>query len=391
MSEFNFLSSFNWYFPTRIRFGVGVTGNIVEELQKEQAKNVLIVTDKGIKGAGLLDKIVEYLGDNFQVSVFDEIEPNPRSGTIERCIAEYESKGIDTVIGLGGGSPMDSAKGVAVRFTNPGNVKDYTRAGGQPIKNKPATIVAIPTTSGTGSEVTFGAMITNEDNNRKLAIFTPIVAPTLALVDPQMTATLPARPTAETGVDALTHALEAYTSRIGYPITDAIAIRAIQLVGESLRQAVGNGQNMIARSKMMLASMMAGMAFTNGGLGIAHSMGHPLSGIFDYPHGLTCGVMLPYVMEWNLISCPSKFADVAKALGENIDGLSVMEAAKKSVKAVRDLLVDLDIPLTLKDTGVKKSDLQQLISDCIVQGPKANPRVPFGEKEITKIYEKAFE
>ena len=391
MTEFNFLSSFGWYFPTRIRFGVGVTGNIVEELQKEQAKNVLIVTDKGIKGAGLLDKIVNLLGDNFQVSVFDSIEPNPRSDTMEKCIAKFKDSDIDTVIGLGGGSPMDSAKAIAVRFTNPGNVKDYTRSGGQPIKNRPATIVAIPTTSGTGSEVTFGAMITDEVKHLKLAIFTPDVAPTLALIDPEMTVTLPAKATAETGIDALTHALEAYTSRIGYPITDAIAIRAIELVGESLRQAVGNGGNIVARSKMMLASTMAGMAFTNGGLGIAHSMGHPLSGELDLPHGLTCGVMLPYVMEWNIISCPQKFADVARALGVKTQGLSVIDAAKKSVDAVLELLRDLDIPTTLKDSGVKKSELPQLIEDCKLQGAKANPRVPFGEREIKKIYERAFE
>lgn len=379
---------FEYQLPTKIIFGINATAKLKDELDRLRAKKVLVVTDKGVIKAGLVDKTINALRTDFEVNIFDEVEPNPRSSTIEKGVKEFAEKSIDVVIGIGGGSSMDSAKAIALRFTNSGNILDYKR-GGKLIANPPKPIIAIPTTAGTGSEVTFASMITDEATKMKVAIFSPQIAPTIAIVDPLMTINLPPEPTIGSGSDALTHAIEAYTSINANFVSDALSLTAIKLIGSNLREVVGNGQNIIARSNMLLASTLAGMAFTNVGLGIVHSLAHPLSGILDLPHGMVCGIILPYIMKWNLIATPSKFADIAEAMGENITGLSPIKKAKRAIEAVQELLTDVGVPRNLKEVGVDEAIVPKLVEQALAEGLKANPRRQFSKEIVLKLYMEA--
>jgi alcohol dehydrogenase class IV len=379
---------FEYQLPTKVIFGINATAKLKEELDRIKAKKVLVVTDKGVRKAGLVDKVVNPLGANFEVNVFDDVEPNPRSSTIEKGVKEFADKNIDAVIGVGGGSSIDSAKAIALRFTNSGHILDYKR-GGKPIAHPPKPIIAIPTTAGTGSEVTFASMITDEVNKMKVAVFSPQIAPAIAIVDPLMTINLPPEPTIGSGADALTHAIEAYISINANFVSDALSLMAIKLISSNLREVVGNGQNITARSNILLASTMAGMAFTNVGLGIVHSLAHPLSGILDTPHGMACGILLPYVMRWNLVAVPSKFASIAEAMGEDVAGLSPIKKAKKAVEAVQELLIDIGVPQNLKQIGVDEPIIPKLVEQALVEGLKANPRRQFSKEIAFGIYMEA--
>jgi alcohol dehydrogenase len=253
-------------------------------------------------------------------------------------------------------------------------------------------LVAVPTTAGTGSEVTWFSVLTDPDAKAKIVIATPFIAPNVAMIDPVMTQTMPPEITAFTGMDALTHAVEAYVSAKATPMSDTLALRAIELIGSNLRQAVGNGDNLEARSNMMLGSTIAGMAFANSSVGLVHAMAHALGGWFNIAHGIVNAVLLPPVMEYNLIACPAKYADIAVAMGENIEGLSDIEAAHISVEAIHDLSEDIGIPRDLKKLGADPSLVGQLADETENQrgAYPFNPRKA-NKTDVIGIFNKVFE
>jgi alcohol dehydrogenase class IV len=355
-----------------ILFGNGIVAEIGKEVAELGAKKVLVVTDQGIIKAGLLPRVVAPLESaGIAVSVFDQCEPNPSVETVDEVAGL--AKDVDLLVGFGGGSSMDVAKAAGILVTNGGKIQDYE--GINLVKVPPVPMVAVPTTSGTGAESTPFSVVTDHARHWKMAIGSSYSIPSLAVCDPELTLTLPPGLTAATGMDALTHAIEGFTSLSNDPISESIALKAIELVAGSLRQAVAKGDaNLDARYDMMLGSMMAGMVFTNTILGIGHSMAHPLGGMFNIAHGTANAILLPIIMEFNLPGNLDKFGKVAVAMGEKIDGLTITQAALKSVEAVKVLAQDIGIP-RLSELGVKKSDVPALAEEAMKGGDRwTNPR-----------------
>jgi alcohol dehydrogenase class IV len=392
MSEILF--SFN--IPMEIVFGKGVSNQVGHKMKSKGLKKALIVTDKGIVNAGLLEKIQSSLhSENIDYFVFDEVPPNPPASTVMQGASVYKDNNCDFLIAVGGGSVMDSCKCIGMIVENEGDILEYDIAleNTREIEKVSAPTVMIPTTAGTGSEVNFWAVITDEHKHVKASIGATNMYPVLSLVDPEMTLKLPQHITAATGMDALTHAIEAYTARStmlnSSPLTEAIALKAIQLISENIRQSYAKGYSYESRENMMLGSMMASMAFSNSGLGNTHSLAHPLGGHYDIPHGVANAILLPYVMEFNLSACPEKFQNIAIALGENVEKLSTIEAAHKAIKAVKSLSNDLNIP-ALKTFNIPENAWPELAEDAL-NDPNTlrNPRVSTLQ-DMLSLYEKAY-
>lgn len=367
---------FKFQAQTKILFGSGVAGQLGSEVQALACSKVLIVTDRGIVRAGLLDKVTPSLRDaGVEFAVFDEVEPNPTDLTLVQGAQCLRDERAQAVVGLGGGSPLDAAKGIAVLATNEGEVESYIH-GADPWPIPPLPILALPTTAGTGAEVSPAAMVNLPQKKIKAALFGPSILPRVALVDPLLTLGLPPRLTALTGLDALCHAVEAYTCAKANPISDAIAERAITLVANSLRQAYANGGNVQARSDMLLASTMAIMAAANaGGLGIIHSLAQTIGGYYNLPHGLTIAVCYPAGLAYNVIAMPDKYARISQLLGTDISGMTTVEAGKSVVAAHRDLIADLDVRDDLRSLGVQPQDFSRLAELAMLDGSTpVNPR-----------------
>jgi alcohol dehydrogenase class IV len=368
--------TFNWGVST-IEFGSGKTVDLGEIIQGMNAKKVLTVTDKGVVQAGILEKIEEPLKSaKLDHTVFDEVEPNPLDTIVDKGASLAKEIKPDVIIGLGGGSPMDSAKGISILVTNPGGIRDYEIRGLEDfgkIKRDPTPLITIPTTSGTGSEGNFWSIITNTERWNKMAIGGPApypggpcIAAEVALDDPLLTVTLPGRQTATTGLDAFTHSYEAYTANASNPIADALSEYSMRLVGEYLPIAYTNGNDVEAREMMMLASCLGGIAFANSDCAGVHCLGEALGGVYGnppkpvIPHGLCCSLFLPWVMEFNCMTDPVKHAKVARFLGESIEGLPLTEAAFKSIDGVKRLIKIVELPTSLKGLGVKEGDLEAI-------------------------------
>jgi alcohol dehydrogenase len=383
------INSFEFVLPTRIKFGEGVVRDIADELKTLGKSKPYIITDKGLVAAGIVGKITDALesGGYTEYKIFDEVEPNPRDTTVARACEDAKAYGADALIAVGGGSSMDTAKGVGVLLTHGGAIGDYE---GLDAVVRPITdLIAVPTTVGTGSEVTFWSVITDTDRHYKMSVGSPLIAPKLALVDPQLVGALPPGIVASTGMDALTHAIEGYTCTLSEPITDACAIYAIRMIGKNIREAVGSGAEE-AKGNMLLASLIAGIAFGNSDIAGVHCMAEALGGLYDTPHGVANAIMLPYVMEYNYVADYRKFADIAEALGENTDGLSAEDAAKLSVEAVRKLNTDLGIP-SLRSTGAKEEDLPELAKRASLNvSVDSNPRKA-EEQDFLDIFRQAYE
>jgi alcohol dehydrogenase class IV len=369
-----------------IVFGHGVVAEVGKHVKNYGGKKVLVCTDKGIVKVGLLEKVTDSLDAyGIEYTVFDDIEPNPSVETVYKAVELC--KDCDMVIGFGGGSSIDTAKTSAMMVTNGGKIEQYE--GIVEIKVPPLPIIAIPTTSGTGAEATPFAVVTDTTKDWKMALGSSYLIPSLAICDPDLTLTLPAGLTASTGMDALTHAIEGYTSLSNEPFSEALAAKAIKLISENLRAAVAKGEaNKDARYGMMLGSTMAATSFTNTILGICHSMAHPLGGIFHIGHGYANAIMLPIVMEFNLIGNPEKFKDIAILMGEDVSGLSLMDAAAKAVEAVKKLSNDIGIP-KLSKFGVTEADLPKLAEEAMKGGDRwTNPR-DTNLEDFIEMYKKA--
>lgn len=381
--------TYSIFLPNNLVFGVGAVEKVGEKAKELGKSKALVITDKGIVGAGLLERVLTPLEQaGLKAHIFDQIEPNPRDHTVSKAFEFGKKKEVDLIIGLGGGSPVDAAKAVGVLMTNPGTLQDYLR--GTAVKNPLPTLIAIPTTAGTGSEVTQFSVVTDTERSFKAGIANPYLIPKVAIVDPSLMESMPPSLTAATGMDALTHAIEAFVSVNAQPFSDAMALHAIRLIGMYLRPAVANGSNQEARSQMAVASTLAGMAFSNAGVGLVHAMSHPLGGRFDVPHGVANAILLPLVMRFNLIARLEKFGQVAQALGERVEGLSVSEAGKRSVEAVVQLSADIGIPGRLSQVRVKAEGIPQVAIDAtnMKRAIGWNPRL-VKQEEIEKLYREA--
>lgn len=376
------------YTSPDIVFGRGSIKTLPQKIRELNGTRVFLVSDKGIRKAGITEKVISLLKEaKIEFTVFEEIEKEPTVSVIEEAKRELLGSKANVIVGLGGGSPIDVAKALSLLATNEGSILDFI--GLEKFKKEGLPMIAIPTTAGTGSEVTRFMVFVGSDVKTKLVAVSRLGIPKIAILDPELTLTLPPKITAITGMDALTHAIESYVNISSNYISEALSMKAIELIAKSLRKAVARGSNIEAREDMLAASLLAGLAFNSTRLGIVHAMSQPAGGHFDIPHGLSNAILLPFLMEYNLIGAPERYIDIALAFGESIDGLSPMEAAAKSVKAVRDLMRDIGITERLGDFGVKEEDLEMLADEALQSGNVfVNPRFPSRE-DIIEIYRKA--
>lgn len=375
--------------PTKILFGIGSINELGREVLEFNAKKVLVITDPGVVKAELHKEIIESLNrSRIEVQVFAEVESDPSIDTAAKAAELAKEFCVDVIVAIGGGSVLDAAKSAALLVTNSGNLKDF--AGVNKVKYPGIPVIAVPTTAGTGSEVTIFAVMSDSVNNEKFTISSPLIAPRVAVLDPALTLTLPRGITASTGMDALTHAIEAYTSTIAQPATDGLALQAIELISKNLRVAVWRGDNIQARGNMLQASLLAGIAFNNAFLGLSHAIASPLGAHFHIAHGIANAVMLPYVMEYNSVTAADKFAVVARLMDVNDKELNTRSLARQAVTAVEELCNDIGIPNRLRDIGAKEDLLQVVARDALKSVQlKFNTRSA-NESDILALLKKAF-
>lgn len=380
--------NFEFLLPMRIVFGNDVINQIGEEAKKI-GKRAFIVTDKGLLKTGYIERIQQLLKDvDIESDVFSDVDPNPRDNSVQKGFDKATKFKTDMLLGVGGGSAIDTAKAIGVILQEGGKIQDYE---GLDLVKKPITpLIAVPTTAGTGTEVTFWSVITDTKRKFKMSIGSPLMAAKVALVDPMLTLTLPKDITAFTGIDALVHAIEGYTSMLSQPISDSLALSAIERIRHNIRKAFANGGNVEARYNMMLGSMLAGISFGNSDVASVHCMGEAMGGLYDTPHGLSMAVCLPYCMEHNIIANPEKFADIAWALGEDVEGLTSLEAARLSVAAIRSMLKDLEIP-DARSIGLKKTDLNKLAAAAAANvALESNPR-SLDKQDFLMMFQRAYD
>lgn len=376
-----------WEMPVRMVFGPGCSRQAGEELRKLGGTRALVVTDRGVQAAGVLAGILEGLATaGLTCTVYDGVEPNPATRCVQEAAALYLAEGCDCLLGVGGGSSMDTAKVAGAVLTNDMDMRAMEGVGR--ISRPIPPFIAIPTTCGTGAEATPTGVITDLERHYKMPIISPFLYPRVALIDGALLTRLPGPVIASTGMDALCHALESYTNLNTNPISDALDLQAISMISQWLRPAVANA-NLEAMAHMVLASAIAGMGFANTRLTIVHAMSHPISGFYGVPHGVANAVLLPYVMEFNLIGNAQRFADVARAMGEDTFGLTAMEAARLSVKAVRELNRDVGIPETFGSHGVTREHLEAMVEDTFKSGNVPLNPVRVSHADVVAIYEHA--
>ena len=379
--------------PRRVISGAGALkelGGIIKEMNKSRA---IIITDNVMKDFPLIANTMKDLeNQGVTVSLFGEIGPNPTEEMVHNAVAVMNKEKPEVIVCIGGGSPIDTGKAANVVYTHGGIVNDYDIAIGGIMKITPKLLplIAVPTTAGTGTEVTYVGVITDTKNQTKFGVLSPLLIPDVSIIDPELTVSMPAKLTAFTGIDALTHCIEAYTSIVGYPPADALALHGIKMVYRSLKTAVNNPSNLQAREEMLVASMMAGTAFSLNGLGACHAMAHQLSAFFGVPHGLANAVLLPHIIKFNIPAQVQKFADIAQAMGVNIHELSVEVAAQKVLELVEQLSDDLGVPKYLDDVGASKDKIPELVERAMRDNPiTTNPR-PATPKDVEQLFLESF-
>ncbi len=382
---------YDYLVPSVNFMGAGCVKLVGERCQILGGKKALIVTDKFLRNmeGGAVELTVKSLQEaGIEVAYYDSVEPNPKDTNVADGLKIFQDEKCDMIVTVGGGSAHDCGKGIGIVAAHEGDLYEY--AGIETLTKALPPIVAVNTTAGTASEVTRHCVITNTKTKVKYVIVSWRNLPLASFNDPELMVKKPAGLTAATGMDALTHAIEAYVSKDANPVTDAAAIQAIKLISNNLRQAVALGENLVARENMAYGSLLAGMAFNNANLGYVHAMAHQLGGLYDMPHGVANAMLLPHVEKYNLISNPQKFADIAEFMGENIQGLSVMEAAEKAIDAMFRLSTDIGIPTSLKEMGIKEEDFEYMAEMALKDGNAfSNPRKG-NEKDIVAIFKAAF-
>lgn len=363
-----------YFIPTVNHFGPGSLQQTAPSLQNLGAKKVIIVTDEGLVKMGIADQVKNLLTENgLEAVIFGGAEPNPTDMNVNAGFAVWLEENCNAIVSLGGGSAHDCAKGIGLLAANGGSIHDFE--GVNKSQNPMVPLLAINTTAGTASEMTRFCIITDSSRKVKMAIVDWRVTPAVSINDPELMVGMPPALTAATGMDALTHAIEAYVSTAATPLTDAAALAAIGIITEYLPQAVANGSNMEAREKMAYAQFLAGMAFNNASLGYVHAMAHQLGGYYNLPHGVCNAIILPHVCQFNLIANSSRFRDIAAAMGENVTGLPKMEAGNKAIDAIQKLSSVIGIPSGLAELGVKEDDFRIMAENaqkdaCMATNPR---------------------
>ena len=368
-------------------FGKGAIENIVPEIEKRGFKKVVVVTDKGLIDFKVATKVTEML-DQAKVSydIYDGIVPNPTVQNVKDGVAFVEASNADAIVAIGGGSPIDTAKAIGIIMTNPEFSDVVSLEGTAATKNPSLPILAVPTTSGTAAEVTINYVITDETNHRKFVCVDPNDIPIVAFVDSDMMMGMPKNLAASTGMDAMTHAIEGFITKGAWELTDMLHLKAIEIIGRSLRDSVNEKQS--AREEMALGQYIAGMGFSNVGLGLVHGMAHPLSAWYNIPHGVACAALLPTVMKFNKDFTGEKYRKIAEVLQvEAIETMSIEEARTAACAAIDQLSKDVGIPATISELGVKSEDLPKIAEDAFkdVCTP-GNPR-DTSVSEIIELYQ----
>ncbi|EJT6171553.1 L-threonine dehydrogenase [Clostridium perfringens] len=380
--------SYKFFMPAISLMGADCLKDAGEQVAELGFKKALIVTDKVLGQIGIVKKVTDVLDNkNIEYAIYDETKPNPTVKNVNDGLALLKEKECDFVISLGGGSAHDCAKGIALLATNGGEIKDYE--GVDKSKKPQLPMVGINTTAGTGSEMTLFAIITDEERHIKMALVDKHLTPIIAVNDPMLMLAMPKSLTAATGMDALTHAIEAYVSTSATPITDACAEKAIELISNYLVNAVENGEDVEARDMMAYAEYLAGMAFNNASLGYVHAMAHQLGGFYNLPHGVCNAILLPHVQEYNKATSASRLAKIAKIMGGNIEGLTDEQGADLCIDMIKSLSQTVGIPEGLGVLGVKESDFETLATNALNDACSlTNPRKGNLE-EVMAIFKKA--
>lgn len=367
--------------------GKGAISNITTEIKSRGYKKAFVCTDSDLVKFNVVDKVLDLLKkENLDYEVFDKVQANPTVTNVKLGIEAYKTSGADYIIAVGGGSPTDTAKGIGIVVNNPDFSDIVSLEGLAETKNKSVPIFAVPTTAGTASEVTVNYVITDTENNRKLVCVDPNCIPAVAFVDPDMMSSMPKGLTAATGMDALTHAIEGYITLGANEFSDMFHLKAIELIARGLRGACENDAQ--GREDMALGQYIAGMGFSNVGLGAVHSMAHPLGALYDTPHGIANAIILPTVMECNASETGEKYREVARAMGvANVDDMTQEEYRVAAVDAVKKLSQDVGIPTNLKDI-VKREDLDFLAQSAFTDACKPGNPVDLSKDDIVKLYEK---
>ncbi len=380
---------FPFRMPRTVLAGVGAAERVGDEAKRLGGARALVITDQGVLKSGWVDKTMERLQQAaLKTTLFSDVMAEPNMDFLNDAVARVREGGPDVVVGIGGGSSLDSGKMIASLLANGGKVQDYF--GIELIPKPSLPMVMLPTTAGTGSEVTPNAIFTDTVAKLKKGVVSPFLLPDEAIVDPQLTVSCPAPITAATGMDALTHAIESYTSAKATPLTDIYATEAIRLISRSLRTAVFRGSDLAARTEMALGSMMAGVSLANAGVGAVHALAYPVGGKFGVPHGVSNSQLMPYVMEYNVLGNIQKFAEVARLMGEPVEGLAVSEAARVVVAATRRLGEDIGIPMRMSHFKVTADAIPEMSQQAFNNRRLMdnNPRALTLE-EVRAIYEAA--
>jgi alcohol dehydrogenase class IV len=379
-----------FYLPTEVMTGCGCVAEIGNQAAQYGKRAMLVCGARSLRDSGRLDQALAHLHQaGVETIVYDAVSGEPTLNVIQAGIDLARAKDVQVLLGIGGGSAMDAAKAIAGLYTHPGTVHEYHRkertvnSGGLPW-------IAVPTTAGTGAEVTKNAVLLDPENQIKFSLRHDGWFASAALVDPEMTLSIPSDVTAASGSDALTQAIESYTSIGASPITDGLAVEAITRVARSLKNAVEDGNNLPARADMLYGSMLAGAAMANARLGGVHGIAHPLGARYGIPHGLVCGLLLPYTMAYNVAYTEEKYARIAQLLGIDTRALEVQTAAQKAVQRVSELLIDVGIPQRMEPLGVKREDLALIVEGSLPSGSlRHNPR-PLSAEDIETILIAAF-
>lgn len=380
------IPSFDFLLPTKIRYGAGSLQYLAEELRLLNARRVMVITDRGLSRTELVGRVTGQIArEGIDFVLYDEIEANPKDRNVEACAERARAEAIDTLVALGGGSPIDAAKAVAVLARQGGSVRSYQGKG--KIGPDCLPLLTIPTTAGTGSEVTFSSVITDTTEHFKFTIKSTAIAAKTAIIDPELTLTVPPLITAATGIDALTHAIEGYTANCTEPIAEAVGLYAVEYIAGNIVEAVKNGGDLKARDAMMIGSLLAGLSFSHADVASVHCMAEALGSIYDAPHGLCNAILLPYVMEYNLPAVEHKYARVARAMG--IAEADDARAAALGIEHIRTLSRQIGLP-GIQSLNVNPDDFERLAEMSVRNGSnESNPR------ELTRegykmLFEKAY-
>ena len=370
-------------------FGAGARKELPGVMERLGLKKALVATDKGLIKVGTSKMVTDILDEHgIPYEIYSEIKPNPTVKNVQDGVAAFKASGADCIIAIGGGSSMDTAKGIGIVTTNPEFSDVVSLEGVAPTKNKSIPIIALPTTAGTGAEVTINYVIIDETKQKKMVCVDPNDIPAVAIIDPELMYSLPKGLTAATGMDALTHAIEGYITKGAWALSDMFEIEAIRMINENPVTAVEEPTNPKGREGMALAQYVAAQAFSNVGLGLVHGMAHPMGSLFDVPHGVANALLLPTIMEFNMPCCIEKYGVIARTMGVDTSGMSAEEAAQAACDAVKALAIKVGIPQHLTDLGIKESDIpalaQQAIEDVCTPG---NPRDVTLE-DIVELYKK---